>query len=220
MPSPPEIGEAFRRVRMTEIFGKPEPEHSSEPDRHITLSTWFREYVYIPLGGNRAGKAKQFRNFAIVWILTGLWHGADWNFLLWGVWFLFWLSAERFLLGKERLARIPLFLRRAVTLLVVFLGFLLFSESDLPTVGRTLGYLVGVNCRFSDMIDLYRLRVLLPLLAVAAIGSTPLPYRLFLRFTEQRRFAWVRPVLCVLSLLFVTAYLVDKAFSPFEYFHF
>lgn len=187
---------------------------------HITLSTWFREYVYIPLGGNRAGKAKQFRNFAIVWILTGLWHGADWNFLLWGVWFLFWLSAERFLLGKERLARIPLFLRRAVTLLVVFLGFLLFSESDLPTVGRTLGYLVGVNCRFSDMIDLYRLRVLLPLLAVAAIGSTPLPYRLFLRFTEQRRFAWVRPVLCVLSLLFVTAYLVDKAFSPFEYFHF
>lgn len=188
---------------------------------HITLSTWFREYVYIPLGGNRAGKGKQFRNLAVVWLLTGLWHGADWNFLLWGVWFLLLLSVERFVIGVERLERVPLPLRRAVTLLVVFLGFLLFSETDLPTVGRTFGYLVGVDCRFSDVLDLYRLRVLLPLLAVAAVGCTPLPKRLLTRLSERcGGLAWVRPVLCALSLLFTTAYLADKAFSPFEYFHF
>ena len=168
---------------------------------HITLTTWFREYVYIPLGGNRKGKAKQFRNFAVVWVLTGLWHGADWNFLLWGVWFLLLLSIERFLIGKERMERIPLPVRRAVTLLFVFLGFLLFSESDLPTVGRTFGYLVGAGCRFADALDGYRFRVLLPLLSIAAIGSTPLPKRLLERLTMRyERLVWVRPVLCLLSL--------------------
>ena len=187
---------------------------------HITLSAWFREYVYIPLGGNRRGKWKQFRNLAVVWVLTGLWHGADWNFLLWGVYYLVLLSAERFLL-RERLQKIPAGLRRAGTLLLVFLGFLLFSESDLATVGRTLGYLVGAGCRFADLLDGYRLLVLLPLLAVAAVGCTPLPKRLFDRLTEKRPcFRWLRPALCVLALLLVTACLADRAFSPFEYFQF
>lgn len=188
---------------------------------HITLSAWFREYVYIPLGGNRAGKWKQFRNLAVVWILTGLWHGADWNFLLWGLWFLLLLSIERFWIRKDRINRIPQPVRRATTLLLVFLGFLLFSESDLPTVGRTLGYLIGVGCRFADGLDGYRLRVLLPLLAVAALGCTPIPKRFMERlYARYPRVGCARPVLCIASLVLVTAYLVDKSFSPFEYFQF
>ena len=188
---------------------------------HITLSAWFREYVYIPLGGKRAGKWKQFRNLAVVWVLTGLWHGANWNFLLWGLWFLLLLSVERFWIGQERMNRIPLPVRRALTLLLVFLGFLLFSESDLPTVGRTLGYLIGVGCRFADGLDAYRLRVLLPLLAVATLGCTPIPKRLMEQlYARYPRVGWTRPVLCTAALLLITAYLVDQSFSPFEYFQF
>lgn len=187
---------------------------------HITLSSWFREYVYIPLGGNRKGKPKQFRNLAVVWVLTGLWHGANWNFLLWGVYYLILLSIEHFLL-KDRAEKIPPVLRHVGTLLLVFLGFLLFSEPDLPTVGRTLGYLAGIGCRFADALDGYHFLTLLPLLAIAAVGCTPLPKLLLKRATGRFRAAkWLRPALCVLSLVLVTAYLADSSFSPFEYFNF
>ena len=186
---------------------------------HITLSSWFREYVYIPLGGNRRGRAVQLRNLAVVWVLTGLWHGANWNFLLWGVYWLVLLAGERFLL-RDRLERVPTVLRRAATLLLVFLGFLLFSEPDLPTFWRTVGCLVGVGCRKPDLLDWYRFSRLLPLLAVAVSGCSDLPRRLFDQLTRRRAARWLRPAFCVLSLLLATACLVDRSYSPFEYFQF
>ena len=187
---------------------------------HLTLSGWFRTYVYIPLGGNRKGRRKQLRNLAAVWLLTGLWHGANWNFILWGCYYFVLLAAEHFLL-RDRLDGIPLPLRRAGTLLLVFLGFLLFSEPDLPTVGHTLRALVSFGCPIALPTDLYRLLTLLPLLALAAIGSTPLPRRWFACLTDRHpRARWLRPALCGFALLLSTAYLADSSFSPFEYLNF
>lgn len=187
---------------------------------HITLSSWFREYVYIPLGGNRKGKWREVRNLAIVWLLTGLWHGADWNFLLWGVYFLILLLLERFLL-KEVLEILPRFLRRFLTIFAVFLGFLLFSEPNLAVVWQTLGCLFGANCPLGDALDFYHWKTLLPLLAIAGICATPLPKRLFQALLRRRkRIGVLRPALCALALLLSTAFLAARSFSPFEYFQF
>lgn len=187
---------------------------------HITLSSWFREYVYIPLGGNRRGKPAQFRNLFIVWLLTGLWHGANWNFILWGLYFLILLLIEHFLL-KEVLEKLPLLLRRFLTVFAVFLGFLLFSEPNLAVVWQTLGALFGANCTLGDAPDFYHWKTYLPLLSVAALCATPLPKRLFHALLRRReKLGFLRPVFCGLVLLFATAFLVAHAYSPFEYFQF
>ncbi len=187
---------------------------------HITLSAWFREYVYIPLGGNRRGRLKQLRNLAVVWLLTGLWHGASWNFLLWGAYFLFFLILEHFVYGRY-LSRAPRFLRHFYTMGIVCVSFLIFSETDLGVIGKTALYLAGVGCPSASSVALYQTRMLLPLLILACIGATPLPKRIFTRLTASGNNAsWIKPLSCGLSLLLCTAYLTDASFSPFEYLNF
>ncbi|MBE6633686.1 MAG: MBOAT family protein [Ruminococcaceae bacterium] len=188
---------------------------------HITLSSWFRQYVYIPLGGNRRGRWKQSRNLAIVWLLTGLWHGASWNFVLWGAYFCVILICEHFLL-KDFLKHLPAAAARVYTLLLVVVSFAIFSSGTLAELVRSLRAMVGVGVlSFADETVVYRLTRLLPLLLISAVGATPLPLRLWNKTTEKRRAAeLLLPVASAVVLVLCTAYLADDAFRPFAYLNF
>ncbi len=191
---------------------------------HITLSSWFREYVYIPLGGNRKGKWRTYRNLLITWALTGLWHGAAWNFLWWGLYFFLLLSLEKAFLGK-RLERCPTVVRHGYALFFILLGWLIFaSDGTLPIGGLSLGgSLFGIGCTsFSNAIVRYEAIRFLPLLCIMTLGATPLPRKMFYAvFGDRPRAAGVtRLLLCVASLLVCTAYLIDSGYNPFLYFRF
>ncbi|MBO5939543.1 MAG: MBOAT family protein [Clostridia bacterium] len=191
---------------------------------HITLSSWFREYVYIPLGGNRKGRLRTYRNLLITWALTGLWHGAEWNFLWWGLYFFLLLSLEKAFLGKK-LERCPLPVRHGYALFFILIGWLIFaSDGTLPIGGLSLcRCLFGIGCAsFSDAIVRYEAIRFLPLLCIMVIGATPLPRKLFyIALGDRPRAAGAsRLLLCLASLLICTAYLVDSGYNPFLYFRF
>ena len=185
---------------------------------HMTLSTWFREYVYIPLGGNRRGRARQILNLFIVWLLTGFWHGASWNFVIWGLYFFVILVAEKLFLLKC-LEKTPAILRHVYTMLLVTVSFLIFSFTDATRGIECLGALVGVGCTaFSTPVVTYQCLRLLPLMLLAAVGATPLPRRIWNGLIKERKHLWwLVPVFCTAVLLLCTAYLVDSTFSPFAY---
>lgn len=195
---------------------------------HISLSTWFKEYVYIPLGGNRRGVGKQIRNILVVWLLTGIWHGAGWNFLLWGAYFGFLLLLEKFVL-KRYLERMPAWLQGMYAMILVFLGWVLFAHDDLMAgiwyyrQMFGLGALTGVNLR-----TLYLMISYLPVFVMAWMGCTPWPKqwagKLLGRMEQGNGGRW--KVLAVWiaalagALVLVTAYLVDAGYNPFLYFRF
>ncbi len=187
---------------------------------HISLSTWFREYVYIPLGGNRKGKRKLYRNLAVVWLLTGFWHGANWNFIIWGCYFAAILIIERaFLLGF--LQKLPAVFSHIYTILLILIGFLIFSYSDLAMGLAVLGQMFGVGAAPVTATAAYALLGFVPLILIASVGATPLPKRLAEKCLEQvPRMELLRPVFCLLILALCTAYMVDSTFSPFAYFNF
>jgi alginate O-acetyltransferase complex protein AlgI len=185
----------------------------------MTLSSWFRDYVYIPLGGSRCGKWRLCRNLAIVWLLTGIWHGAGWNFIIWGAYFGVLLILEHLFLRRV-LDRVPSFFRHVYTLTLVFISFLIFSTEDLTLVGRCLGAMVGVGTvGFSSETVSYQFLRDLPLLSLAGVGATPLVKRAAQR-TFRGRGAVALPVASILLLLICTAYLVSSTYSPFAYFNF
>lgn len=184
---------------------------------HISLTTWFREYVYFPLGGNRVSRAKWVRNILTVWILTGVWHGAGWNFLLWGLYYGAWMLAERLLLGRW-LERLPAALGRVYTLLIVLVGWALFAVEDMGRLGAYFRSLAGGGGLFSPL-DGYHLRSYLPMLAILAVGSTPLARGLWERLGERGR-SLLGPILVAASLVLCTASLVDASYNPFLYFRF
>ena len=194
---------------------------------HITLSSWFREYLYIPLGGNRRGMARTYLNLLIVWLLTGLWHGASWNFVVWGLYFFVLLALERAFLGKW-LEKLPRVVGHVWTLVCVVFSFYIFGfDASLPTLSPAsamayLGVLFGRGgAGLFDGYVAFELVRNLPLLAICAIGMTPLPKRLFWRLYEKYRLMdALTVVLCVVSLLLCTAYLVDSSYNPFLYFRF
>ena len=194
---------------------------------HITLSTWFREYVYIPLGGNRRGMGRTYLNLLIVWALTGLWHGANWNFILWGLYFFVLLAAERLFLGKL-LDKLPRAVGHVWTLLCVVFSFYIFVfDGSLSTLSgaAAMNYLgvmfAQVGAGFFGGGTGYELLRNLPLLAICIVGMTPLPKKLFWRAYEKSRVtAWVSVALCAVGLLLCTAYLVDSSYNPFLYFRF
>ena len=185
---------------------------------HISLSTWFREYVYIPLGGNRKGKGRQYFNLLVVWFLTGFWHGANWNFIIWGLYFCVILIAEKaFLLNL--LEKTPAILRHLYTMTLVVVSFLIFSYSDLSAGLACLRAMFALGTEgFANDVGVYQLLRLLPLLLIAALGATPLPKRLWRRLEEKHpRFGMLAPAFCGVILLLCVAYLVDSTFSPFAY---
>ena len=190
---------------------------------HISLGTWFRDYLYIPLGGNRTSRAKWYRNLLIVWAATGLWHGAAWNFLLWGLLFAVLLIAEKQFL-RPVLEKSRVF-SHIYVLFFITLSFVLFDADSVSGAAATLGALFGAGgLAGTSQEALYLLRSNAVLLAIAAVGATPLPKRLCGALESSRAGARVLSVLeplGVLTLLVLcTAYLVDGTFSPFLYFRF
>ena len=184
---------------------------------HISLTTWFREYVYFPLGGNRVPKWKWIRNILIVWTLTGIWHGAGWNFLLWGLYYGAWMLAERLFLGKW-LEKLPGAVRHIYTMFIVLIGWALFAVEDMGRLGAYFNSLFGGGGWFSP-VDGYRLRTYLPTLVILAAGSTPLLNRLWNRLGERGR-SVLAPLLTLGALILCTASLVDAGYNPFLYFRF
>ncbi|MGN1001642.1 MAG: MBOAT family O-acyltransferase [Oscillospiraceae bacterium] len=186
---------------------------------HMTLGGWFRDYVYIPLGGNRAGKAKWLRNIAVVWLLTGLWHGAAWNFVVWGALFGLLLMAEKLWLLKG-LDKLPNVLRHVYVMLLVTLSFVIFNAESLGAAFGVIGAMFGAGGRLLSTEALYYLRSYAVLLVLAVIGSTDLPKKLWRRFSEKKAMAVLEPAAVAALLIAVTACLVDGSFNPFLYFRF
>ena len=187
---------------------------------HISLSTWFREYVYIPLGGNRKGLGRQLLNIAIVWFLTGLWHGASWNFVLWGVYYAVLLLLEKTFLLKW-LDKAPRFVGHVYTCFCFVMGWVLFAITDLGALGAYVGHMFSGT--FADSTTAYLLRCGWLLLVLAVIGCTSLPKRLW----EKREQALspalsdgLRTVWVVVVLLVSMAFLVGDSYNPFLYFRF
>ncbi len=184
---------------------------------HMSLTGWFREYLYIPLGGNRGGTVKTLRNILIVWFCTGFWHGASWNFVLWGLYFAAWLILEKYVL-RGALAHTPALIKHAYTLVVVFVGWGIFAMDDLGVCGQYLSACFGGAPLWSSA-DGYTLRSYAVTFLVLILASTTLGRRLFQRL-PQRAERIVTPVLMLASLLVCTAYLVDGSYNPFLYFRF
>jgi alginate O-acetyltransferase complex protein AlgI len=186
---------------------------------HISLGTWFREYVYIPLGGNRRGKARQCLNIFIVWGLTGIWHGASWNFLLWGLYFGVLLTVEKFGLLK-RLEKAPRVLAHLYTLLVVVLGWVLFDFTGHSDMGAFFGDLFSLHNGFADADALALLMTHLPLFGFAAVFSAPTARKAFEALKAKPAWRVLEPVLGVLALVLCVASLVSSTYNPFLYFRF
>ena len=184
---------------------------------HISLTTWFREYLYIPLGGSRRGTARTVRNIFIVWLCTGFWHGASWNFILWGLHFFLWLMLEKYLL-KDFLQRLPRWLPHAYTLLVVFAGWGIFAMEDLSVCGGYFRVCFGGGALWSA-VDGYYLRTYAVLLVLLTVGSANTVKAVWERLPERAREA-LAPVLMLAGLVLCTAYLVDGSYNPFLYFRF
>ncbi len=185
---------------------------------HMSLGSWFRDYVYIPLGGNRVSKLRWVFNILVVWMLTGLWHGAAWNFVLWGLLYAAFLLLEKWVPGLQKL---PNILRHLYVLLVVVIGFVLFNAADLSQALSDIGCMFGFgNIPLVSTETLYYLRSYGLLFLISFIGATPLVRNVAQKVSEKRIGAILEPILLIAALLVCTAYLVDGSFNPFLYFRF
>ena len=186
---------------------------------HMSLGTWFRDYVYIPLGGNRCGLMRQFFNIFVVWALTGFWHGANWTFLFWGVYYAIFLMIEKAFLLK-RLKQAPAFLGHIYALLVAVCGWVVF---DLSTLTHALGYykaMFGLSgAGLTHAADLFYLKNYALMLIIGIVAATPLGKKLYEKL-PAKAMAVITPALILFVLVFSTAYLVDATYNPFLYFRF
>ena len=190
---------------------------------HMSLGSWFRDYVYIPLGGNRVSRGKWFRNIFIVWLLTGLWHGAAWTFVLWGLFFALFLTAEKLWYGQA-LARTRL-LKHVYVLLLIVVSFVLFDAASVQDALRTIAALFGLGgLPLTDALSRYYLWSYAGIFLIAVVGATPLPAKIVRQLNASRPghaiVSVLEPLVLLALLAVVTAYLVDGSFNPFLYFRF
>ena len=188
---------------------------------HITLSTWFKEYLYIPLGGNRRGLARQALNLLIVWSLTGFWHGAGWNFVMWGLYYFVILFIEKLFLLKA-LDKLPKFFRHVYALVLIIIGWVIFASDDVSVLLPYLGSMFGANGAIGGM-DVYTLLTKAVLLIICCIASTELPKKLFLSaagaMNEKAAFT-LKSVLTIALLAMSMILLIGDSYNPFLYFRF
>ena len=185
---------------------------------HISLGSWFREYLYIPLGGNRVGRGRLVLNMLIVWAATGIWHGASWNFLLWGLFYCALLLFEKFWFSRV-LDKAPRWVSHIYGLFIILVGWAIFAVEDLGALGAYLKAMFGFGAGLYDASFLYYLRNYLPILLIAAVASTPLVRNLWSRLSGKARRVALPLLLCA-GLVLATAYLVDGTYNPFLYFRF
>ena len=188
---------------------------------HMTLGGWFREYVYIPLGGNRVGRGRWIFNIFVVWALTGLWHGVQWTFLVWGLYFGVLLMAEKLWLGRV-LDKLPAWVQHIYTIVLVLFSMVIFNGGSIGEAMSFIGAMIGIGSAGGGAIPLtgvlssYYIRSFGVLFIVSIAASTPIAKKLSaLRYAE-----WLKPAAAVILLLLVTAYLADGSYNPFLYFRF
>ncbi len=191
---------------------------------HISLGSWFRDYLYIPLGGNRNGFFKQIRNICIVWLATGIWHGASWNFVIWGAYFGVILIIEKLFLLKY-LKKAPAVVGHIYTLFLVVISWVIFAIDDMSVVTQYIGAMFGAGGAFLDSNSLYLLTTNGLLLAILAIASTDLPKRLAEKtlstdFGKGTGGLVIKNAAFVAIFVMCTAYIVDASYNPFLYFRF
>ena len=191
---------------------------------HISLGTWFKDYVYIPLGGNRDGKYKQIRNILIVWLLTGIWHGANWTFLIWGLLFGIILIIEKIFLNKF-MEKLPSFIKRIYVLFIVMILFIIFNAENMSVALTNIKGLFGMNGEvFVNDYTLHYLKSYLPLLIISLFGATPFIKTLIDKLRKNKYanniINILEPILIVMILVVVTSYLIDNSYNPFLYFRF
>lgn len=186
---------------------------------HMTLGGWFKSYVYFPLGGSRKGTVKTIRNLLIVWFLTGMWHGASWNFVIWGVYYGILLILEKFVFAKV-IKKLPSAVTRIYTLFAVVIGWIIFEISSPASELEFIGSLFGASGVFSDTFTLNMLHNYAITLIVAIIVATGLPLKLCKKLFANRKL----DILCIageaVGMTACIAYLVDASYNPFLYFNF
>ena len=189
---------------------------------HISLGTWFKDYLYIPLGGSKVGKIKLVRNLLIVWLLTGLWHGANWNFIIWGLLFFVILMLEK-LVFKNILEKIPSLIRRIYVLFIIMISFIIFNAQSMKDAFETILGLFGGNGEILiNNYTIYYLKNYFAILLISIVGATPLVKNLVAKVKEKmsKMVNFIEPIVLICLLIVVTAYLVDNSYNPFLYFRF
>ena len=191
---------------------------------HMSLGSWFKDYVYIPLGGNRVSIPRWIFNTLVVWFLTGFWHGADWTFILWGLYFAMFLMLEKFFLNKL-FSKLPKVISHIYVVIVILVSFVLFNANGLAGAISDIGAMFGAGgLPFWSGETAYYLRGYAVVLSAAALGATPLVKTAVLKLKEVKGINLainvIEPLFQVALLLIVTAYFVDGSFSPFLYFRF
>lgn len=189
---------------------------------HISLSTWFRDYLYIPLGGNRLGKKKQIRNILIVWLTTGLWHGASWNFVLWGLYFAILLLLEKFVWQKF-LDKHKIFAHISTFILIIF-SFIIFSTESITGIGLFFQNLFNFTLPFTNVETNFYLSNYLIILILAFIGMGPWIKNLYNKIanskTGKKVLIIAEPMILMILLFIITGYIIDDSYNPFLYFRF
>ncbi len=186
---------------------------------HISLGTWFREYVYIPLGGNRKGKGRQCLNIFIVWALTGLWHGASWNFLLWGVYFGVLLTVEKFFTYKL-LKKMPSVFSHIYTMFFVIIGWVIFDFSSVSDIVKYLGGMLGFGGTGTNADLMSFIVSSLPVLCIGVFASLPVIRKVYFKLNKTKLFPIIEAVAVLAVLTLCTASLVRSGYNPFLYFRF
>ena len=191
---------------------------------HISLSSWFKDYVYIPLGGSRKGTLKLVRNILIVWFLTGIWHGAAYNFILWGLFIGVFLVIEKLWLSKY-ISKLPKFLRNIYVLFIIMISFIMFNAGSINEAFFNIKGLFGLNKEvFINNYTIYYLKSYLVVLIIAIFGATPLFKNIIEKLRKNKTINnfinVLEPIFLIILLLLVTAYLIDSSYNPFLYFRF
>lgn len=187
---------------------------------HMTLSSWFRDYVYIPLGGNRVSVSRHIFNIAVVWMLTGFWHGAEWNFVIWGIYFAVFLMLEKYVL-KNIMKKIPLVIRHIAVMTVIVISFVIFNADGLSGAFSDISAMFGmaeIPLWSSD--TAYFIRSYSIMIGIAVIGCLPIVKKTFVKAERFTAIRVIEPIVLVVLLLLSTAYLVDGSYNPFLYFRF
>ncbi len=190
---------------------------------HISLSSWFKDYVYIPLGGSREGTFKLIRNILIVWLLTGLWHGSEWTFILWGTFIGILLVIEKLLLNKY-IEKLPSILRRIYTLFIIMISFIIFSGSNINESFSNIIGLFNFSNPFINKFTIHYLKDYGLVLIIAIFLSTPILKNTIIKLKENKKINNIINILEIIVLLIllviVTSYLIDSSYNPFLYFRF
>lgn len=191
---------------------------------HMTLSSWFRDYVYIPLGGNRVSTLKHIRNILVVWMLTGLWHGASWNFIIWGIYFGVILIIEKYYLNKV-LEKLPRVIRNIYAMFIVMISFIIFSSDDISSALVAIkGLFSFSSLKLSNDFIIYYIRSYGVILIGGLVLCTPLIKNVINKLRENKIFNYIinifEVIILVLVLVVITSMLIDSSYNPFLYFRF